>query len=174
MILTDILSNERVRVALGGSDVKTKDAALHALAELLGSGGPSANNPLPTSGVPPSQGSPSSLDFYRVLSEREALQSTGIGDGVAIPHGAVESLSGQVAAVLICPDGVPFDAIDGRPVRILFAVVGPKRATGEHLKTLARISRLLRDSSFREKLLSSSDQNEAYALIRSAEEGRAA
>jgi PTS system nitrogen regulatory IIA component len=161
MILTDILSNERVRVALGGSDVKTKDAALHALAELLGGGSSS-------------RGGPSSLDFYRVLSEREALQSTGIGDGVAIPHGAVESLSGQVAAVLICPEGVPFDAIDNRPVRILFAVVGPKRATGEHLKTLARISRLLRDSSFREKLLSSSDRNEAYALIRSAEEGRAA
>jgi PTS system nitrogen regulatory IIA component len=173
MILTDILSSERVRVALGGSDVKTKDAALHALAELLGTGGSSASTPL-APGVPPSQASPSSLDFYRVLSEREALQSTGIGDGVAIPHGAVESLGGQVAAVLICPDGVPFDAIDGRPVRILFAVVGPKRATGEHLKTLARISRLLRDSSFREKLLSSSDQNEAYALIRSAEEGRAA
>jgi nitrogen PTS system EIIA component len=165
MILTDILSNERVRVALGGSDMKTKDAALHALAELLGTGAPAAG---------PSGAAPTSLDFYRVLSEREALQSTGIGDGVAIPHGAVESLAGQVAAVLICPEGVPFEAIDGRPVRILFAVVGPKRATGEHLKTLARISRLLRDSSFREKLLSSSDQKEAYALIRSAEEGRAA
>ena len=56
----------------------------------------------------------------------------------------------------------------------VFAVVAPKRATGEHLKTLARISRLLRDRSFREKLLASADRMQAYGLIRSAEEGRAA
>jgi nitrogen PTS system EIIA component len=161
MILTDILSSERVRVAVAGSDLKTKDSALRVLGELLGSGEGAG-----TDGA--------SADFYRVLSEREALQSTGIGDGVAIPHGALESLTRQLAAVLVCPDGVPFDAIDGRPVRILFAVVGPKRATGEHLKTLARISRLLRDPGFREKLLSTADRLEAFDLIRSAEEGRAA
>lgn len=160
MILTDILSSERVRVAVAGSDLKTKDSALRVLGELLGSGEGGADG--------------ASADFYRVLSEREALQSTGIGDGVAIPHGALENLTRQLAAVLVCPDGVPFDAIDGRPVRILFAVVGPKRATGEHLKTLARISRLLRDPGFREKLLSTADRSEAFDLIRSAEEGRAA
>src|SRR5260370_19694728 len=159
MILTDILSNERVKVAIRGSGIESKDDALHALAKLLASG---AASPGPT-------------DFYRVLAEREALQSTGIGDGVAIPHGALENLGGQVAALLICPGGgIPFDAIDGNPVSILFAVVGPKRATGEHLKTLARISRLLRDSAFREKLLASADRAQAYSLIRSAEEGRAA
>jgi PTS system nitrogen regulatory IIA component len=162
MILSEILSSERVRVAASGSEVKTKDLALRALADLLAAGPEEAPRGL------------GAHDFYRVLSEREALQSTGIGDGVAIPHGAGDSLSGQVAAVLICPDGVPFDAVDGRPVRILFAVVGPKRATGEHLKTLARISRLLRDSAFREKLLMAVDAVEAFALIRSAEEGRAA
>jgi nitrogen PTS system EIIA component len=160
MILTDILSSERVRVAVAGSDLKSKDAALRVLAELLSSG--------------PDASDPASAEFYRVLSEREALQSTGIGDGVAIPHGALENLNRQLAAVLVCPDGVPFDAIDGRPVRILFAVVGPKRATGEHLKTLARISRLLRDPAFREKLLSTVDRLEAFDLIRLAEEGRAA
>ena len=158
MILTDILSNERVKVAVRGSGVESKDDALHALAKLLASGAPS----------------PGPTDFYRVLAEREALQSTGIGDGVAIPHGALENLGGQLAALLICPGGIPFDAIDGNPVYILFAVVGPKRATGEHLKTLARISRLLRDPSFREKLLASADRAQAYSLIRSAEEGRAA
>jgi nitrogen PTS system EIIA component len=161
MILSEILSSERIRVAASGSEVKTKDLALRALADLLATG----------EGAPAGLGSP---DFFRILSEREALQSTGIGDGVAIPHGAGDSLSGQVAAVLVCPAGVPFDAVDGRPVRILFAVVGPKRATGEHLKTLARISRLLRDSAFREKLLMAADAAEAFALIRSAEEGRAA
>ena len=160
MILTDILSSDRVRVATSDSSVKSKDDALHALAELLGTAHASPG--------------PSGLDFYRVLTEREGLQSTGIGDGVAIPHGALENLTGQVAALLVCPEGVPFDAIDGHPVYILFAVVGPKRATGEHLKTLARISRLLRDRSFREKLLASADRVQAYGLIRNAEEGRAA
>jgi PTS system nitrogen regulatory IIA component len=158
MILTDILTLERVRVAPRDSNIKSKDDALHALAELLGSAPSTATG----------------LDFYRVLCEREGLQSTGIGDGVAIPHGALDTLTGQLAALLVCSDGVPFEAIDGRPVYILFAVVGPKRATGEHLKTLARISRLLRDGSFREKLLASTDRVQAYSLIRSAEEGRAA
>jgi PTS system nitrogen regulatory IIA component len=158
MILTEILSTERVKVAARGTGVDSKDDALHALAKLLASGA----------------SSPGATDFYRVLAEREALQSTGIGDGVAIPHGALENLGGQLAALLIGPGGIPFDAIDGNPVYILFAVVGPKRATGEHLKTLARISRLLRDPSFREKLLGSVDRAQAYSLIRSAEEGRAA
>src|SRR3954451_19840358 len=157
MILTDLLTADRGRVARA-SEVRSKDDALQALANLLGGG----------------LTSPSGADFYRVLGEREALQSTGIGDGVAIPHGALENVVGQLAALLICPGGVPFEAIDGGPVFILFAVVGPKRATGEHLKTLARISRLLRDSSFRQKLLSSPDRVQAYALIRLAEEGRAA
>ena len=158
MILTDILSSERVRVAARGTGVQSKDEALRALAALLGAGATL----------------PGEADFYRVLVEREALQSTGIGDGVAIPHGALENLSGQVAALLICPGGVPFDAIDGGPVYILFAVLTPKRATGEHLKTLARISRLLRDTSFRQKLLAAADGPQAYSLIRLAEEGRAA
>jgi len=157
MILTDILSADRVRVARP-EDVRSKDDALKALATLLGF----------------ELSSPNAADFYRVLGEREALQSTGIGDGVAIPHGALENVVGQLAALLICPGGVPFEAIDGGPVFILFAVVGPKRATGEHLKTLARISRLLRDPSFRQKLLASTDHKEAHSLIRSAEEGRAA
>lgn len=157
MVLTDILSSERVGVARG-SELKTKEAALARVAELLDAG----------------PGGAGSREYYRVLCERESLQSTGIGDGVAIPHGALESLETQKAALLICPDGVPFDAIDGRPVKILFAVVGPKRATGEHLKTLARVSKLLRDSAFREKLLASAEGKQAYALIRQAEEGRAA
>ena len=158
MILTDILSSERVRVAARGAGVKSKDEALRALSALLGTG----------------TEAPGEADFYRVLVEREALQSTGIGDGVAIPHGALENLSGQLAALLICPDGVPFDAIDSAPVYILFAVLTPKRATGEHLKTLARISRLLRDTSFRQKLLAAADGRQAHGLIRLAEEGRAA
>jgi PTS system nitrogen regulatory IIA component len=109
-------------------------------------------------------------DVERVLAEREQLQSTGIGEGVAIPHGALSQLQTQYAALLIVPGGVEFDAIDGMKVNILFAVIGPKRATGEHLKTLARVSRLLRNKAFRDELVAAPDAKAAYALI-VAEEG---
>jgi PTS system nitrogen regulatory IIA component len=109
-------------------------------------------------------------EVERVLSEREQLQSTGIGEGVAIPHGALAQLQTQYATLLIVPEGVDFAAIDGLKVTILFAVIGPKRATGEHLKTLARVSRLLRNKAFRDQLVAAQDAREAYALI-VAEEG---
>jgi PTS system nitrogen regulatory IIA component len=101
---------------------------------------------------------------------REQLQSTGIGEGVAIPHGALPQLESQYASLLIVPGGVDFVAIDGLKVNILFAVIGPKRATGEHLKTLARVSRLLRNKGFRDRLVGAAGSKEAYALIE-AEEG---
>jgi PTS system nitrogen regulatory IIA component len=104
-----------------------------------------------------------------VLLEREKLQSTGIGEGVAIPHGALANLETQHACLLVVPEGVDFAAIDGQRVTIFFAVIGPKRATGEHLKTLARVSRVLRNRAFREQLIAASGPSDAYALI-SAEE----
>jgi PTS system nitrogen regulatory IIA component len=72
--------------------------------------------------------------------------------------------------LLVIPEGVDFAAIDGLPVTILFAVIGPKRATGEHLKTLARVSRLLRNKGFRDRLVRAPDARSAYELI-AAEEG---
>jgi PTS system nitrogen regulatory IIA component len=106
----------------------------------------------------------------RVLVEREQLQSTGIGEGVAIPHGALSQLEAQHATLLIVPEGVEFAAIDGLAVNILFAVVGPKRATGEHLKTLARVSRVLRNKAFRDRLVAAPSSEAAYNLI-AAEDG---
>jgi len=104
-----------------------------------------------------------------VLREREDLQSTGIGDGVAVPHGTIEGAPGQVGAVLLCPGGVAFDAIDDKPARILFGVIGPRQAV-EHLKVLARVSRLLRRPDFREKLLSERDPLHCYELLRSEDD----
>ncbi len=84
---------------------------------------------------------------------------------MAIPHTSVESAPGQAAALILCPQGVPFDSIDGANVNIIFGVVGPKRATGEHLRALARISRLLRDADVRAKLVASESPEGAYKLI---------
>lgn len=147
MRLCDILTADRIRVDADGQ-IRDKVAALHLLSELLG----------PAIGVP-------QQIVENLLLDRERLQSTGIGDGVAIPHTAVEAAPCQAAALLLAPRGVPFEAIDSENVSIVFGVVGPKRATGEHLRTLARISRLLRDGATRSKLIASMDAMSAYRLI---------
>ena len=156
MRLTELLTEERIAVRhVDGQNPLDKKEALRILAHML-AGGARVDD-----GV-----------VDRVLTEREQLQSTGIGEGVAIPHGALPQLETQFASLLVVPEGIDFVAIDGLKVNILFAVIGPKRATGEHLKTLARVSRLLRNKAFRDRLLASVDAREAYVLI-GAEEGAA-
>jgi PTS system nitrogen regulatory IIA component len=154
MQLTDLLTADRVAVERAPAGDYTKANALSALARLL-AGGTRL----------------SSEAIERVLVEREQLQSTGIGEGVAIPHGAMAQLESQCAALLVVPAGVEFQAIDGEKVTLLFAVIGPKRATGEHLKTLARVSRLLRNKAFRERLISAPNASTAYDLIATEEGG---
>jgi PTS system nitrogen regulatory IIA component len=151
MHLTDLLTSNRVAIRHdeGNGHSFSKSDALSLLASLLATGSAQVQR----------------ANVERVLVEREQLQSTGIGDGVAIPHGALSELDAQVASLLIAPDGVDFAAIDGHKVTILFAVVGPKRATGEHLKTLARVSRLLRNKGFREQLVAAPSADAAYDLI---------
>jgi PTS system nitrogen regulatory IIA component len=94
-----------------------------------------------------------------------------VGGGVAVPHGAVDEVPQQVGALLVCPIPIPFDAIDGEPVSILFALIGPKGAPAQHLKVLARVSRLLRRDAFRARLAAATDGAQAYALIRDNEPG---
>ena len=164
MHLTDLLVADRVAIRhpANGVPALDKPGAIRILSSLLGGAELSI------------EGSATQVrldndEIERVLLDREKLQSTGIGEGVAIPHGAMTQLVSQVAALLIVPDGVDFAAIDERKVTILFAVIGPKRATGEHLKTLARVSRLLRNQSFRDLLVSAKDARTAYDLIAAVE-----
>jgi PTS system nitrogen regulatory IIA component len=154
MQLTDLLTPDRVAVERATAGTFTKAQALTALSKLLAAG-----TQLPVEAI------------ERILVEREQLQSTGIGEGVAIPHGAMGQLETQCAALLIVPNGIEFQAIDGEKVTLLFAVIGPKRATGEHLKTLARVSRLLRNKGFRERLIGAADAKAAHELIATEEGG---
>jgi nitrogen PTS system EIIA component len=108
---------------------------------------------------------------FDVLSERERLASTGIGSGVAIPHGRISVLDRLQAALAIAPDGIPFDAIDGSPVRIVVGVLAPQHHTGDHLRVLARVSRLLRSREVREKLLEAASAHDAYEIIARADAG---
>ncbi|MBW2271132.1 MAG: PTS sugar transporter subunit IIA [Deltaproteobacteria bacterium] len=90
--------------------------------------------------------------LIEVLLEREALQSTGIGEGVAIPHGKMVGLDRLVASFARSPQGIDFDSIDGQPTQHFFLLVVPEHSGGQYLKALARISRFFRDPAFREKL----------------------
>lgn len=90
--------------------------------------------------------------LLEVLLEREALQSTGIGEGVAIPHGKMPGLDRLVASFARSRQGVDFDSIDGQPTSHFFLLVVPEHSGGQYLKALARISRFFRDAAFRQKL----------------------
>ncbi|MFA4875358.1 MAG: PTS sugar transporter subunit IIA [bacterium] len=109
-----------------------------------------------------------SLDEQRIaeiLMERERLGSTGIQDGIAIPHGKVPGLKDILIACGRSQDGIDFEAHDQKPTHLFFVLLAPEFAAGQHLKALARLSRLLKDSEFRERLMSSRDANEIYRAI---------
>jgi nitrogen PTS system EIIA component len=152
MRLVEILSEDRVVLTHGLAE---KSAALDAIAELLAKGTSSHD----------------AAHVRAVLEEREGLQSTGIGDGVAIPHGFLGELSTQVAALLVAPDGVPFESIDERPAKIILGVIGPKRANAqlEHLRILARASKVLRDPTLRERILTAQSARALYEVVREAD-----
>ena len=104
--------------------------------------------------------------LIKILLEREALGSTGIGEGVAIPHGKSESVKELVAAFGISQKGVNFDSLDGEPVYIFFLLVAPEDSAGPHLKALARISRILKDKYFRDTLKSAKDEKTLLKIIK--------
>lgn len=152
MRLTDILTPTRVTTQLTAT---SKEQALLALAQLFAADDPSL-----------------SADFvYEVLCERERLASTGVGSGVAIPHGRLASIERLRAAVAISPAGIPFEAVDGAPVRIIVAVLAPQHHTGDHLRVLARVSRLLRSPTVRAELEQAADAESAFDIIARADAG---
>jgi PTS system nitrogen regulatory IIA component len=105
-----------------------------------------------------------------VLEEREKLGSTGIGDGIAIPHGKLRGLKKLVASFGRSAKGVNFDSIDGKPAHLFFLLMAPENTAGMHLKALARISRLLKDTEFRERLLESKTTQEVYKVLQEEDE----
>ena len=108
--------------------------------------------------------------IVRALIDRENLGSTGIGQGIAIPHGKTDKVKELVAVLGISQKGVSFESLDGELVYIFFLLVAPKETAGPHLKALAQISRLLRDSYFCELLKRCKTPDEVYELIRREEE----
>jgi len=153
MKILDILTSEAlIAPALAGT---SKTAVLRELAEHLVAqqpGGIDANR------------------LVEVLWERERLGSTAIGDGIAIPHGKLPGLKGVIGAFGRHIAGVDFDSLDGSPTHLFFLLVAPEDSVGQHLKALARVSRLLKDRAFRDKLVAAADGAELFRLIREEDE----
>ena len=104
--------------------------------------------------------------IVRILLDREALGSTGIGQGVAIPHGKSDCVTRLVGAVGVSRNGLNFDSLDGEPAQIFFLLVAPEDSAGPHLKALARISRLLKERHFRDSVIAAQDEKTLLRILR--------
>ena len=106
----------------------------------------------------------------QAVLEREKIMSTGIGDGIAIPHGKSDAVNTLAAALGVHRHGVDFEALDGEPAYVFFLLVSPANISGPHIKALARISRLLKNDAFKKKLIKAESPEAIIEIIRSEEE----
>lgn len=113
------------------------------------------------------------LDKQKVLTvllEREKISTTAIGEGVAIPHGKLPGVERVLGVFARSPQGVDFASLDGGPTHLFFVLVAPENAAADHLKALARISRLLKDESFRRRLMEGQTSQELFKIIAEEDE----
>lgn len=108
--------------------------------------------------------------MVNVLFEREKLGSTGIGDGIAIPHGKIIGLDQLALSFGRSMAGINFDTMDGKPAHLFFLLVAPENAAGQHLKALAKISKMLKDDFFRTKLMAATSRDELRGIIASQDD----
>jgi PTS system nitrogen regulatory IIA component len=101
----------------------------------------------------------------QVLLERERLGSTGIGDGIAIPHGKLKGIHGIICSFGRSQEGIDFQSIDEKPCYLFFLLLAPEESASEHLKALARLSRILKDVHFRKRLIEAATKEDIYRLI---------
>lgn len=101
----------------------------------------------------------------QVLWERERISTTAIGEGVAIPHGKLAGIERVLGVFARSPGGVDFAALDGAPTHLFFVLLAPENAAADHLKALARISRLLKDAAFRSRLMEGQTREEIFKII---------
>ena len=145
MEINDILTPENVLVSVRATSKK------QALQEL-------AKHAAQATGLPERQ-------VFDVLLERERLGTTGVGRGIAIPHGKLEELDKLCGVFATLDQPVDFDSVDDQPVDLLFLLLAPESAGAEHLKALARISRLMRDAALCERIRDASGPDELYKML---------
>lgn len=156
MLLMDLLSEDVIEPSLSAT---TRDAALAELIDLLVETGNLSREARDRA--------------LAAVIAREERQSTGLGAGVAIPHGTCADVDEVVAALGIHRAGVPFEAIDGQPVRLVILLLVPPNLLQAHIRTLAGIARVLNDSSLREQLIASASAQELLDLLIEREEATA-
>jgi mannitol/fructose-specific phosphotransferase system IIA component (Ntr-type) len=150
LLLTDLLTVDHIKIPLQS---RTKDEVLRELVEIVTEKMPSAERE----------------EVLRAVTDREARLSTGVGYGVAIPHGKLGMMSALRMAAGRVDDAIDFDALDGQPVRLLFLLVGPEAATGPHIRALSRISRMVRREDVRGRLIEAMDAAEFLRTLQDAE-----
>ncbi len=151
MTLTSILQQNCVKVPLEGKD---KEAVIAELVDLLAAEKVITNRD----------------EALEAVMTRETTRSTGIGSGIAIPHGKCKSAVRElVMAIGIAKTPIEFESIDKKPVTIVILLVSPQNQTGPHIQALAKISRLLSDKEFKEKLENADSAEEVYKLVSSKE-----
>jgi len=109
-------------------------------------------------------------ELVKVLLERERLGSTGIGGGIGIPHGKLKNLSSLTLGFGLSRQGVDFESMDSRPTYLFFLLLTPDNSAGLHLKLLARISRLLKNDDFKQRLMNAGDAEEILTIISEEDE----
>ena len=147
MKILDILAPDAI---IADMRATAKPAALQELASLLASRHPEIDG----------------ARLVQVLLDREALGSTAIGEGIAIPHGKLPGVGNVIAAFGRSAAGIDFDSLVGNPTRLFFLLVAPEDSAGIHLKALARVSRLLKDKVFRDHLTAGGSQEQLFAVIK--------
>jgi mannitol/fructose-specific phosphotransferase system IIA component (Ntr-type) len=157
--LSDLLTPSRIRVPL---QAQNKEGVLRELVDLVtaGNGGGGA-------------GGGAGGEVLQAILERERQFPTGIGYGVAVPHGKTPALTSLVVVAGTTPSPVPYETLDGEPVRLFFLLAGPESQAGAHVKALSRISRLVRREPVRARLLGARTADEFYRSLCEAEEGGA-
>lgn len=146
MNITDILDEEAIIAELTARD---KKGVLEELVSVLVNHGRLRDKEKPV----------------EVLLERERLGSTGIGDGIAIPHGKLKEVQGIICSFGRSKVGIDFQSIDERPTHLFFLLLAPEDSASEHLQALARLSRLLKDDQLRKRLLEVDTKEDIYRII---------
>jgi len=146
MHLTELINPERVRCAV---DAASKKRSLEELSHLIADGDAELD----------------SHEVFESLIAREKLGSTGLGKGIAIPHGRLKAADKTLAAFLQLKEGVDFDAPDGQPVDLLCALLVPPESTEEHLEVLAELTELFRDESLRSSLRQAATAEDLHRLL---------
>ena len=146
MLIKEILPLSRVEA---GTDLYSKKAVLEHLSEILEKDCPDVT----------------SMDVFEGLLARERLGSTGLGNGIAIPHGRIAGITVTKGAFLKIPAGIDFDAVDNKPVELFFALLVPEESTDEHLKILALLAKMFSDDSFLDRLRREDDPEAIWTML---------